>query len=271
VSTPDEAIADINATTLDQVKAFHAAFYGASAGDVAVIGDFDAGQVTAAVTRLFGDWKSPEPFARIVRAYLPVDSSTQSIETPDKANAAYFAGQNLALRDDDPDYAAMAVANFVIGGGLLSSRLVTRLRQKEGISYFVTSQLQAQPLDRVGTFLTVAIYAPQNADRLMAAMREELDKVRTEGFTQQEIDAAKSGYIQGRSQSRANDQELVGMLVNRRFANRTLAYDAEFERRVQALTPDQVNATVKKYLDPAKTVVVRAGDFAKHPAVKATP
>jgi len=271
VNSPEEAIAEINELSLDQVKAFHRDFYGASNADIAVVGDFDPAQVSAAVSRLFGDWKSAQPFARIVRTYIPVDSSSQSIETPDKANAAFFAGENLALRDDDPDYPALVLGNFIIGGGALNSRLVTRLRQKEGISYFVTAQLQVQSLDRSGTFLTVAIYAPQNVDRLLTGVREELDKVRTEGFTKEEIDAAKTGYLQARSQGRANDNELVGTLVARRFAGRTMVYDADFESKVQALTLDQVNAAVKKYLDPAKLVMVRAGDFAKHPPVKATP
>ncbi|HEU4995388.1 MAG TPA: pitrilysin family protein [Gemmatimonadaceae bacterium] len=271
VPTADETIADLNAATLDEVKAFHTEFYGASFGDVAVIGDFDLGAITAAITRLLGDWKSPQPFARIVRTVPQLDSSSRVIETPDKANAAFFAGQNLTLRDDDADFAAMTLANYLIGGGALSSRLVTRLRQKEGISYAAQSVLQAQSLDRFSLFATFAIYAPQNVDRVLNAMREEMDRVRTEGFTQQEVDAAKSGYLQLRSQGRANDNELVGTLVNRRFAGRTMAYDDDLEKRIQALTPADVNAAAKKYLDPSKVVSVRAGDFAKHPPVKATP
>lgn len=272
VPSMEEAIADITAVTLDQVKAFHQEFYGAAYGDVAVIGDFDADQVTSAATRLFGDWRSAQAFSRIVRTYVPIDSASQVIETPDKANAALFAGQTIALRDDEPDFAALTVGNFIVGGGLLNSRLVSRLRQKEGISYAAQTVLQVQSLDKTGLFLAVAIYAPQNVDRVLNAVREELDKVRTEGFTQAEVDAAKTGYLQLRSQSRANDAELVGTLVNRRFAGRTMtSYDEEFERRVQALTTAQVNDVVKKYLDPTKIVMVRAGDFAKHPPVKATP
>src|SRR6185436_15427390 len=124
------------------------------------------------------------------------DSTSIVIETPDKANAAFFAGQRLQLRDDQPDFAAMTIGNFIVGGGLLNSRLVTRLRQKEGISYAAQSVLQVQSLDRTGVFIALAIYAPQNVDRVLTAVREELDKVRTEGFTPQEVDAAKSGYLQ---------------------------------------------------------------------------
>jgi len=271
VPTPDESVAELTAATLADARSFHQQFYGASSADIAVVGDVDPVAVTAAATRLFGDWKNPQPFARIVRTYAPQDSTSIVIETPDKANAAFFAGQRLQLRDDQPDFAAMEIANFIIGGGLLNSRLVTRLRQKEGISYAAQSVLQVQSLDAYGFFLAVAIYAPQNVDRVLRAFREEMDRVRTEGFTAQEVDAAKSGYLQLRSQTRANDRELVGVLVGRRFAGRTMAYDTEFENRVRALTPEQVNAVAKKYLDPARVIAVRGGDFKGHPPEKATP
>lgn len=270
-SAPDEQIADINAVTLDQVKAFHRDFYGATYADLAAIGDFDVAEVTAAATRLFGDWKNPQPFARIVRTHLAVDSSSQAIETPDKANASLSVGQNLEIRDDDPDYPALVLANFMLGAGI-NSRLFARLRQKEGISYGVGSGVSAQAQDRVGSFNGSAIFAPQNVDRLLRGFREEVEKVRAEGFMQQELDAAKTGYLQGRSQGRANDQELVGTLVARRFVGRTMtSYDEEFEKRVQALTLEQVNAAAKRHLDPAKMVMVRGGDFAKNPPPKATP
>jgi zinc protease len=72
-------------------------------------------------------------------------------------------------------------------------------------------------------------------------------------------------------QSRASDQELVGILTSRRYANRTMAYDAKFEAAVNALTPDQVNAVVRKYIDPAKLSLARAGDFKGKPPVAGTP
>jgi zinc protease len=269
-STAEEQIADINAVTLEQVRAFHRDFFGASYSDFAAIGDFDVAEVTAAATRLFGDWKNPQPFARIVRTYVVVDSSTQSIETPDKANAALSAGQNLVIRDDDPDWPALYMVNYMLGGGI-NSHLFLRLRQKEGISYNVGSGVSAQTADRVGLFNAGAIYAPQNVERLLRGFREEIDRVRTEGFTAQELDAAKSGYLQARTQGRANDQELIGTLVNRRFYSRTMAYDEDYEKKIQALTVEQVNAAAKKHLDPSKLVIVRAGDFAKNPPVKATP
>ena len=271
VATPDETIADINAVTAADVKAFHQSHFGAAFGDLAVVGDFDVAEVTAAATRLFGDWKNPQPFARVVRTFTRTDSTFESFETPDKANAVFLAATNIELKDDDPDYAAAQFANFIFGGSGMSSRITTRLRTKEGISYGAGSQMQVQAQDRYGFWLSQAILAPQNIERVQQAFREEVDRATKEGFSAAEIEQFRGGYLQLRSQQRANDNELVGALVSRRFTGRTMMYDEEFEKKIAALTPDQVNAAFRKYIDPKRIVIVRAGDFAKNPPVKATP
>ena len=271
ISLPDEAIADINAATLDAVKAFHAANFGASHADLAVIGDFDPAEVKAAAAKHFGDWKSPAPFARLVRVYAKSDSSFESIETPDRPQAMFIAGTTLKLSDNDADYPALFLANYMLGGSGMSSRIFDRLRQKEGISYGAGSGLQVQSLDQYGLWFGQAILAPQNVDRLTAAFRDELNKALTTGFSAEEVEKNKAGYLQARSQGRANDNELIGTIVNRRFAGRTMAWDEAYEKAIMSLTADQVNAAMKKYIDPKNIVIVRAGDFAKNPAPKPTP
>jgi zinc protease len=271
VQSPEEQIAETGAATIEQVQQFHKAFYGAASGDLTIVGDVSADSVTAQARALFGDWKAPTGFSRLVRSSPPVDSTTIITEAPDKANAWTFAATNLALRDDDPDYPALAIADFILGGGMMNSRLMTRLRQQEGLSYGAGSQLAVQALDRAGIFLTYAIYNPQNVDKVTTGIREEIQKALSTGFSAKEIEAAKPSLLQQRMQSRANDQELVGILTARRFANRTLAYDAKFETAVNALTPEQVNAVVRKYIDPAKVTLARAGDFKGKPPIKAAP
>lgn len=268
---PDEQIADINAVTLDQLKEFHRDFYGATYADIAIVGDFEESAASAALQRLFADWKNPQPFERAERTYVAIDSTLEHLETPDKANAFFMAGQNIRLSDADPAYPAMALASFMAGGGFLNSRLATRLRQKEGLSYGAGAFMSVQSQDQYGTFTAYAIYAPQNVDKLIRAYREEMEKIVKDGFTKEEVEAARTGYVQGRSQGRANDDELMNTLIARRFVGRTLEWDEELERRIMALTPADVNSAVKTYIDLKHTVIVRAGDFKKHPPEKLTP
>lgn len=263
VATFDEDLDELKAATLDDVKKFYADFYGASNGELAVIGDFDAQEISKLANELFGDWKSPRPFARVPNEYQPINAINTSFNTPDKANALFLAALNLPIRDDDPDYPALVLGNYMLGGGFLNSRLATRIRQKEGISYGVGSQLSAGALDKNGMFTTFAIYAPQNVERLEAAFKEEIARALKDGFTADEVAAAKKGYLQSREVSRAQDGELAGKLASYLFLKRTLAWDADFEAKINALTPEQIVAAMRKYIDPSKITIIKAGDFAK--------
>lgn len=262
-STIDESMADISAATLDEVKRFYKDFYGASNGQMTIVGDFDDKEIAALVEQQFGTWKSPGTFARIKAEYRAVEPINKSFETPDKANAFFFARMNIKMRDDNPDYPALVLGNYMLGGGFLSSRLAVRIRQKEGLSYGVGSGFGASSLDEFGTFTANAIYAPENADKLEIAFKDELGKAIEGGFTNEEIAAAKSGWLQSRQLSRAQDRELSGRLNNFLFLNRTIAWDADLENKIKALTPEQINAAIRKYITPDSITIVKAGDFAK--------
>jgi zinc protease len=263
VSTIDEDIANLNAGTLDEARKFHSDFYGASNGEAAVVGDFDAKEIGKLIAELFNSWKSPRPYSRLVTAFKEVAPINQSFETPDKANAMFIAGMRLNLRDDDPDYAALLLGNYMLGQGTLNSRLATRIRQKEGLSYGVGSNLNASPLDKNGQFIAQAIYAPQNVAKLEAAIKEEIVRALKDGFTAEEVATAKSGYLQGQQLSRAQDAGLGRRLSQYRFLNRTLAWDAGLEKKIAALTPDEIAAAMRRHIDVSKLTIIKAGDFAK--------
>lgn len=267
VSTIEEGIADLKAATLDEAKKFYRDFYGASNGEAAVVGDFDAKEIGKLIADLFSSWKSPRPFSRLVSPYQEVPPINQSFETPDKANAIFIAGLRLNLRDDDPDYPALLLGNYMLGGGFLNSRLATRIRQKEGLSYGVGSSLGASPLDKNGQFIANAIYAPQNVVKLEAAFKEEIARALKDGFTAEEVAAAKLGYLQTQQLSRAQDAGLARKLSTYRFLNRTLAWDADQEKKIALLTPDEIVAALRRHIDPSRLMIVKAGDFAK-PAAK---
>jgi zinc protease len=263
VSSIEESIADVKAVTLDETKKFYTDFYGASNGELAVVGDFDAAEISKLATELFGSWKSPRPFIRVGDSYRDVAPINKSFETPDKANAVFVAGINLNVQDTDPDYAALVLGNYMLGGGFLNSRLATRVRQKDGLSYGISSQFQASSLDRTGVFMIQAIYAPQNAERLEAAIKEELTRALADGFTDDEVKAAKAGWLQSNQVTRAQDNSLAGRLNTVSYINRTLAWDAELESIVSALTPAEIKAALVKHISLAKISFVKAGDFAK--------
>jgi zinc protease len=209
------------------------------------------------------NWTSPEKYAMAINKYYDAPAKNEKINTPDKTNATLAAAVNLELKDDNADFPALMMGNFVLGGGFLNSRLATRIRQKEGISYGVGSYLRAGELDADGTFGSYAIYNPENSDKLMTAYNEELKKILTDGITAEELKDAKAGFLQSRSRNRSDDNYLVDKLSRYLVLDRPFAWDATQEQTIADLTPDKINTTMKKWLKPEKLVIVQAGDFQK--------
>lgn len=263
--TLDESLANVKALRLEDLRNFHRNFYGTSAGEIAVVGDFDPVAVRRQLQALFADWKAPVAYAPINTRYTEVPARSERFETPDKPNAILLARSNIALKVTDPDYMAMTVANHVFGGGALKSRLGDRIRQKEGLSYGVSSGVRADDsvgqTDDAGSFSIQALAAPANVDRVEAAVREELALIVAAGVTAQELADAKSGLLTQRQQGRASDGNVASMLADQLHYGRTMAFSAELDQRLQALTLEQVNAAIRKHLDPAALSMFVAGDF----------
>lgn len=258
-----EEVAAIESTTLDQVKEFYKTFYGASHATAAIVGDFDRAPIEALLRETFGDWNSPSKFERIAEDYQSIAARGEIITTPEKANAVYLAGYGFAMRDDDPEYPAIVIGGYMIGGGFLNSRLATRIRQKEGLSYGVRGGFVASPLDKDASFSASMIYNPQNVEKLGVAFREEIERAAREGFTSEELEAARTGWLKSRKVNRASDGSLAGTLSSYFFYGRDLNFDAQREEMVRQLTLEQVNAAMKKHLDYARMISVKAGDFKK--------
>ncbi len=263
VNTFDEEVDAIEKLTLDEVKAFYKNFYGTTDATLSVVGDFDQEPLKEASLKAFSDWKSPKGYTRIPDPYVEVKPTNEVINTPDKANALFIAGMPLNVKDNDPDYPALVMGNFMLGGGFLNSRLATRIRRKEGLSYGVGSRINASAYEKAGSFTTFAIYAPENAEKLEVAFKEEMEKMLADGFTAEELEAAKSGYIQNRGMSRSDDRSLSGTLNEYLNLDRKMMWDAEMEKKIMALTPEQIKKAMNKHLDMAKLVVIKAGDFEK--------
>jgi zinc protease len=262
VRTPDENIAALQAATLDDVKQFYKDFYGSSKSELAIVGDFDAEQIQTLTAKLLGDWKSPKTFAKIPYPYQRIAPEKKSFETPDKANALLAVGMPLAVGDQHQDYPALLLGNYILGGGM-NSRLFQRIRNKEGLSYGTGSMMMARPKEDSGIFMAMAIFAPQNVIKVESAMKEEVARLLKDGVTETELSEAKKGWLQGQNVSRAQDNELAGQLTGLAFEDRDIQFQAELEKKVSALSVQQITEALRRHVDPEQMSIYRAGDFKK--------
>ncbi len=264
--TFDEQVVAIKELKVEDLKSFYDRYYTSTHATVAIVGDFDEEPLRIALHSMLDKWVAPVLYDRAKNPHFEVPSTNSKVNTPDKANAMLLCGFNVELRDDDPDYPALIMGDYMFGGGFLNSRLATRIRQKEGISYGVGSFLQADPFDKSGSFGTYAIYNPDNSDKLVAAYKDEVDKMLKDGFTADELKDAITGYLQGQNVTRAQDRSLADKLSRNLFLNRTMKWDADLESKIGALTVDQVNGAMRKWVKPEKITYIQAGDFEKKKA-----
>ena len=259
--TYEEQIGRLEAATVEEARAFWEGFYGAQGATMAVVGDFDPTEIRSVIEELFGNWTASEPYARVPVQYREVPPVSLDIETPDKANAMMYAGIAIQMRDDHPDYPALLLGNHILGGGM-NSRLFSRIRGEEGLSYGVGSGYSAPPIDDNAQFVGFAIFAPENADKVVTSFTEVLESTLADGFSEEEFEAAKRGYLDQQQNGRANDAVLGIMLNNSMFLGRPLSFEADVEAAIEALTAGDVVAAMRRHIDPARLTIIRGGDFA---------
>jgi zinc protease len=261
--TFEEDLESINNLKLSDLKAFHQSFFGGNHMKIGVVGDFDQAQIKTNLENLYGSWKSQSAYLRVEDPYIKVAASPTDFDTPDKENATFVAAIMLPVGENSDDAAALELGNYIFGGGFLNSRLATRLRQKDGLSYGAGSFITMNPEDNKATLGAYAICAPQNLAKVEVGFKEELSRMLKDGFTDEEIKSAKSGLLQGKKVSRAQDRELVRTLRRNLISDRTMQWNKAYEQRLAALTADDVKRVMNKYLKIENFSIIKAGDMSK--------
>ncbi len=259
-----ESIQRIEAIQIADVKQIYENLLSGEHGELSIVGDFEADDVVPVISDFTTDWKSKTTFERISQVASPSENGElEVINTPGKANATYFAATTLPFGNDHPDYPALALGNYVLGGGALSSRLGNRVRQQEGLSYTVQSSFQASAIDNRSIFYIFAISNPENAEKLKTVIREELDQLLKDGITEDELNMQRAGFLQTQELSRTRDASLTSLLTTHLLSDRTMQFSADFEANLKKLTVADVNAALRKHIQPAAMQIVMAGDFEK--------
>ena len=167
----------------------------------------------------------------------------------------------MPIRSDDPDWEALFLANDILGGGSLSSRLGQRVREEKGLSYAVGSQFQADAQDYAASFMTYAITNPANRDALLTTVNEVFDEYLANGVTDEELEAAKISYAKSIEDMLGSDQKLTGVLHQYQNYDRDESYLRGRLDRMAGVTKEQVNSAARRLLNEKKFITITAGDF----------
>lgn len=259
-----EQEAAIKNLTVADLQTFYDDFYGLGKSILVGIGNLDATKLSTFIETEFADFQSKNSYTKISDPHKPVKVINEKISTPDKPNAMTLGFMDIKISEDHKDYAALNIASSILGGGVLNSRIAERLRQNDGISYGAGAGFQADSdqADQNSQMFLYAIYAPANYEKIQLGFKEEIARFITDGITQEELESAVNGWIQGQNVSRAKDNELSSIVNNNIFYGRDMTFQKDLETKVASLTVADVNAAIKRYIRTFdKWSVVNAGDF----------
>jgi zinc protease len=172
--------------------------------------------------------------------------------------------------NEDPDYAALAIAGIVFGGSP-NSRLFQRIRVKDGLSYGARAGFWIPTKDEAAQLSGSAIAAPQNMPKVEADFNDELARALKDGFTSDEVEKAKKTWLDQRAAARTEDVSIADQLIDRERWGRTLHWDANLEADVAALTAQQVNDAFKRHVNQAAISIVKRGRLRQVGCIRVTP
>lgn len=260
----DEEVNMVKAVTTERLNKLYEEQLNGMYGVLSIVGDFDPDLIVLRIESIVSEWKTDVAYTEIMKpGDLDIKGRIEVVETPDKANATYFGATTLPISDSHPDYPALVIGNFILGGGSLSSRLGDRVRQKDGLSYGVGSGFNAQATNDRALFYLYAITNPDNMEKVIAAIAEEVERIRKDGITKEELAAAQQGYLQEQIVSRSSDKNLTTILAKTEHVDRSMAYYDDLEEKINAVTAEEVRQALTKYINFDSIYIVTAGDFKK--------
>ena len=262
VKSLDDRILSVQRTTLESVRGMHRDWWSANEARVAVVGTLPEG-LAEEIDKLLGDWKKPAAgrFVRHVAQHVPVPPARFVAQARDKSNAVMRWHQPLALNARDSDHEALLVANRILGGGGLESRLASRVRVKEGLSYGIGSQFGAPMHGNRASVSIEASFSPAQRERMAAVVREELVRFAEQGPTEEEVQRAKDDLLAQRRESRGDDSALPYILLTLADQGETFEATRKRDEAIRAVTREQVLSAWRRHVRTDAFVISAAGDF----------
>jgi zinc protease len=258
----DERIDETRLTTIEDVRRFYQQYWSADATRVAVVGALPEG-LEAAIEQDFGAWKKPGAprFERWIPKPITLPAKRVDVQAKDKTNAEVHMAQRFAMNREDADYLPLMLAVRVFGEGGMETRLSTRVRRTDGLTYGIGADLGVPYYGQDAGLSIRASFAPENRDKVIAIVGEELERMSRDGITAEELERARHDVLEARKRGRARDGGLAGTLNFMAETGKHWDEEARLDARIAAVTLAQANAAWRKYVQTGAFLVSTAGDF----------
>lgn len=258
-SARETSTGSITKITREDLVAFHRNTIHPNGMILGVTGDFQKEEMLEALREVFGDWaKGTLPELKI--ADVPEsDRATPAIRFANKETSqTHLRVGHLTIRENDPDYVALAIANDILGGSSFRSRLFNDVRTKRGLAYSVGSRLMAGVHDQ-GVWLMRAETKLVSTQEVVSRFVANIERMRTDLVTDQELAEAKEAYVNSFVFSFSSPSAIVSRLVDLEYDGLPKDFLQQIREKVLKLTKEDVLAAAKKHLHPDRLKIVAVG------------
>ena len=252
-----EYLTAAKSASLDDLKAFHAKYYGPAHMALVFVGDVAAPEVQAQVAKAFDGWTGGQDYLHPAQPAGAAGQREVTVPLADKPSVSVILGQATGLRYKDPDALALRVGTAVLGHGF-TGRLMGTVRDKEGLTYGIGAGLSQDSIVD-GAWDVSASFAPALLDRGIASTRREVQKWWADGITDAELADRKQGLVGSYFVGLSTTGGVAGTILTTLQRGYDLTWLDGYPEAIKALTRAQVNNAIKTHLDPATMVLVEAG------------
>jgi len=258
-SARESTVESIRRITRADLVAFHGKTVYPNGMILGVTGDFRKDEMLAMLRAAFGDWK---------KGAVPDLKIPDARESAGSAPAVRFVGKetsqthlrvgHLSIKETDPDYAALALANDILGGSSFRSRLFNDVRTKRGLAYSVGSRLTVGVHDQ-GIWLMRAETKLPSTQEVITRFVANLERIRTDVVSEEELAEAKEAYVNSFVFSFPNSAAVVNRLIELEYDGLPKDFLQQLRARVIALKREELLAAARKHLHPDRLTIVAVG------------
>jgi len=254
-------VESVGRITRNDLVAFHGRFFHPNNVILAVSGDFDRAEIIGKLTRAFGQWRKGEVTLPAIPAPAPVTKPALLLVRKE-INQTVIRMGHLGIDKDNPDLHAIYVMNAILGGNGFNSRLMSVIREKEGLAYNVDSSFQAGRRFP-GTFEAETETKAGSTARAIGLMRDIITGMTREPVSDSEITLAKESIINSFIFGFTNAASVVAQKARLEYYGYPKGYLEEFRQKIGRVTKEDVLRVARKYLQPDRMILVVVGDEKK--------
>jgi zinc protease len=251
--------ATIDALKREDLKAFHGQYFFPRNIILAAAGDFSKKSLVDRINKYVSRWANRSlTFPSIPKSFPEVEPGVYFIQK--KINQGYVSIGHLGLEDTNPDYFAVQVMNFILGGGSFTSRITSKVRSDEGLAYNTGSRFSYR-WGFPGTFSGYVQTKSSTVAYAISLILKEFERIRQELVSDAEMETAINYYLESFSNFFSSPIATMANFAELEMQGKPWDYYKTYRDKIRNVTKEKVLEVAKKYIHLEKMVIMIVGDW----------